>query len=246
MLKSSNLLRAIAMATAVMVFLRLALRYTYGKGFQEAFPGPDELTRFIGTYTIIASVFSVTMQVLVTPALLRKLGVGMLNVVYSYLVGATLLFTVFVPGLSAAVMGRATDQDLKSAVKTPLSPMFYEALGEEHRKDGRALILGIISPVAQLASSLLLVLVIQMHVPTMWVAVAGSALSLLFILLSVHQGVTYHRSLEDLLLKWHRERSGDEEASLGDAIRGALRSEDRRINDMGREVRRRRRIRTAD
>ena len=240
LLKRSRLLRAIAAATAVMVFLRLALRFSYAMGFERAFPDSDDLTRFIGTYTIIASVCSITMQVLVTPRLLKRLGVGLLNVVYSYCVGATLLLTAIVPGLPAAVMGRATDLDLKSAVKTPLSPMFYEALGEEHRTDGRAIILGIISPVASLGSSVLLVLVIPLHLEMAWIATGGTVLALLFIVLSHLQGRAYHRSLEELLVKWHKDSSGEVEVSLEDAIKGALRSEDRRINDMGREVRRRR------
>ncbi len=241
LLRASPLLRAVAAATAVMVCLRLALRYVYGAGFEAAFPDPDDLARFIGTYTVLASGASIAMQVLVTPALLRWLGVGLLNALYSYLVGGALLASAIWPGLPAAVAGRATDQDLKSALKTPLSPMFYEALGERGRKDGRALILGIVSPVASLIASLLLVAVTGARLPPAWIAGAGAALAVVYVVLSHAQGRAYHRSLEELLLGWHRERSGDEEATLDEALARAVRSEDRRINDMAREVRRRRR-----
>jgi hypothetical protein len=229
----------------VMVCLRLALRYTYGAGFEAAFPDHDELARFIGTYTTIASVAGIAMQVVLTPTLLRWLGVGLLNAVYSYLVGAVLIFGTFWPGLTASVMGRAADQDLKGAIKTPLSPMFYEAMGAEGRHDGRALILGVVSPVASLISSLLLVVVTRASLPLSWVAGVGSVLSVAFIVLAHLQGRAYDRSLENLLVWWYRAQTGRGDVTLGQAIEGALRSEDRRMNDIAREVRRRRRFQVS-
>lgn len=245
LLRGSKLLRAIAAATAVMVGLRLALRYLYGAGFEQAFPDADELTRFIGTYTVIAALGSLAMQVLITPMLLRRLGAGLLNVIYAYLVGGALLFAAFMPGLHAAVVGRATDQDLKSALKTPVSPMFYEALGEEHRKAGRALILGIISPLSSFVSSLLLVALTGVQLSIGWIGIIGGVLSLAYITFAHLQARAYHRSLEDLLLEWYRETSGDESGTIDDALLAAELVKDRRLNDMASEIEHRRGRRRA-
>jgi len=236
LLGSSPLLRAIAAATAVMVLLRLALRTCYGAGFEEAFPDSDDMTRFIGTYTIIASVAGIGLQVLLTPRLLTRLGVGIANVAYAGVVGATFLGLAVLPGLPSAIAGRAADLDLKNAIKTPLSAMFYEGLGEDERADARALILGVVSPLASLVSSLLLVAVTAGGIPPSWMAAAGCALSAVFIVLSHLQGSAYRRALALRILQWHRQRTGDGNASLEDALHAALRSDDRRISDMAREV----------
>jgi len=238
LLGASPLLRAIAAATAVMVLLRLAMRYCYGAGFEEAFPASDDMTRFIGTYTIIASIAGIGMQVLVTPRLIAHLGVGAANVAYAVAVGATLLGLAIFPGLPSSIAGRCTDLDLKSAIKTPLSAMFYEALGEKHRADARALILGVISPLASLASSLVLVAVTVGGISPAWIAAAGCALSAAFVVLSHLQGRAYRRALASRILEWHRRRTGDDDASLESAVHAGLRAPDRRICDMAREVKR--------
>jgi hypothetical protein len=243
LLRTSSLLRAIAAATAVMVGLRLALRYLYGAGFEQAFPDTEELTRFIGTYTIIAAAGSLAMQVLFTPLLLRRLGAGALNVIYAYVVGAALLFSAVVPGLLAAVFGRAADQDLKNALKTPVSPMFYEALGEEQRRAGRALILGVISPLSSLLTSVLLVVVTGVRVSAGTIALIGGLLSLAYIVAAHLQSRAYRRSLEGLLLEWYRGASGEATATIADALLAAALVKDRRLNDMASEIERRRKAR---
>lgn len=241
LLKASTLLRAIAAATAVMVLLRLALRYCYGAGFADAFPSPDDLTRFIGTYTMIASVAGIVLQVLATPALLRRLGVPLMNVVYSFAILASFLFSWISPGLAASIAGRFTDMDLKSAIKTPLSAIFYEAMGERRRSDARALILGVVSPLSSLASSLVLIAVAEGGISPYWIATAGSLVAVAFLVLAWLQGRAYRRSLQHLLLDWHRQQTGTGEATLEEAMRAGLHSDDRRISDMAREVRRSRR-----
>jgi ATP/ADP translocase len=235
----SPLLGAIAASTAIMVLLRLALRYSYGAGFEEAFPEADDLTRFIGSYTMIASVVGILLQILATPTLLRRLGVGTMNVAYSLLMGLSFLGSAFAPGLWTSAAGRFTDQDLKSAIKTPLSAIFYEPLGEKNRTGGRALILGIVSPISSLVSSLMLVTVAAMGLDAWKVAAAGSALSLVFVVLSWMQGRAYRKELGAHLLGWAKNTADDQDVTLREAIKKALESGDRRIEDMARELRKR-------
>lgn len=242
LLRRSPLLRAIAAATAVMVCLRLALRFSYGAGFEAAFDDTDELTQFIGTYTIVASLGSIALQVLVVPALLRRLGAGLLNVVYAYLVGAALLFAGVFGGLPAAVFGRLTDLELKGALKTPVSPMFYEAMGKGRRKISRALILGIISPVTSLLSSVVLVAVTELSVSLVWIVSVGAALAVAYVVLAHLQARAYHRALEEQVVGWHRHSGGGAEGDgLEAALEAARGSDEQRVVDLEREVSRRRR-----
>lgn len=237
LLRTSPLLAAIAASTAVMVLLRLTLRYTYGAGFEEAFPDPDDLARFVGTYTIAASLVGVALQVLAMPSLLARLGVGTMNVAYSVATSLTFVASALAPGLWTSAAARFTDQDLKSAIKTPLSAMFYEAMGQKRRADGRAIILGIVSPVSSFVSSLALVAVAVTSVPPVWVASTGIGLSLVFIVLSWLQGRAYDRELARELTERMRAETGDPDLSTTEAVRLALESDDRRLSDMARQVR---------
>jgi hypothetical protein len=159
-----------------------------------------------------------------------------MNVVYALMMGLSFLGSAAMPGLWTSAAGRFADQDLKSAIKTPLSAIFYEPLAEKDRADGRALILGIISPVSALLSSLMLVTVAALKLDAWIVAAAGGALSLVFVALSWLQGLAYRRELGSTLLEWARAREGDGEMTLERAIRTALGSENRRIADMAREL----------
>jgi hypothetical protein len=116
-------------------------------------------------------------------------------------------------------------------------------MGSAHRKDARAIIIGIVSPIASLMSSLALVAITGAQLPVIWIAMAGAALSGGFIICAHLQGRAYNRSLEGLLLGWYKEHTERPEASLDEAIEEAKRSDDRRISDMAREVGRRRRRR---
>ncbi len=239
LLGSSPLLASIAFSTAAMVLLRLFLRYSSGAGFEEAFEDPDELARFIGTYTVVASVVGIGLQVLAAPPLLRRMGVGPMNVVYAVLTGLAFCACALLPGLYSAAAARFTDQDLKNAIKTPLSAMFYEAMDEKRRGVARAIILGVVSPVSSLVSSLLLVAIAWARLSHMAVALAGASLSVLFVAASWLQARAYRREMADHLLAWMRER-GQAGITLERAIAEAEASGDKRMADMARELRIRR------
>ncbi|MCU0694607.1 MAG: hypothetical protein MUF54_24775, partial [Polyangiaceae bacterium] len=127
MLRGSRLLQAIAVATSLMVLLRLALRWLYGTSFEQSCSSTDALTRFLGGYTMVASVFGVMLQVVATPHLLRKLGVARLNVAYGLALLGAFGWLAVAPGAMSGAAGRFTDTALKAAIKTPLSAIFYDA-----------------------------------------------------------------------------------------------------------------------
>ena len=241
LLTESSLLRAIAAATALMVLLRLCLRYLYGHELESAFAGPEALTRFVGAYTMVASAVGVTLQLFATPWLLRRVGVGRLNLAYAGAVALSLVGLTGAPGLYSATAARFTDLELKGAIKTPLSAMFYDALGPQQRADARAVVLGIVAPTTSLGSSLVLLAFTQSHAPTWWLGWIALGGALAYLLLTALQARAYRHALEDKLVQWARDRQGDDISGVDDAIALARRSDDARMVDVAREVRRRRR-----
>ena len=240
LLAASPLLRIMAGATALMVLLRLCLRIVYGHELETAFSTPDGLTRFVGAYTMVASGIGLAIQLLVTPRWLRWLGVGKLNFAYAGVVFVALLGLVGLPGLFAATLARFTDLELKGAIKTPISAMFYDAIDPEHRADARAIVLGIVSPVASVGSSLVLLVYTHAQVSVSVLAWGAAAVGAVYVMLSAVQSSSYRTALENQLVRWARDATGDGSVTIEDALEKARGCEDARIVDMAREIRRRR------
>ena len=152
MLLESPLLAALAASTAVMVAVRFALRYQQ-QSMLEALP-EAELATLLAYYTIAANVLGGVLQVLLLGRVLRRLGLGATNGIYAIFALATQAFLVFVPGVPSALVARFTDNELKHSLKTPLSTLFYDAFAPSDRGAARALVLGVVSPVAQVAGAL--------------------------------------------------------------------------------------------
>jgi hypothetical protein len=238
MLRGSRLLQATAAATALMVLLRLALRWLYGTSFEQSCSSTDALTRFLGGYTMVASVFGVMLQVVATPHLLRKLGVARLNVAYGLALLGAFGWLAAAPSAMGGAAGRFTDTALKAAIKTPLSAIFYDALGVHERADARAVVLGIVSPVTSVVGSAALIWIAARPGWTEAAAWACVGASVGYVLLSAGQGRAYQRALRERLIRWARERASGPEPTVQEAISEALQSGDGRMADIAREVRR--------
>jgi hypothetical protein len=118
--------------------------------------------------------------------------------------------------------------EFKDATKTPLSAMFYDALNPEERTDGRAIVLGIISPLASLTSSLILVALITAGTAPAWLVWASCAVALAYLLVSLRQARAYQASLRDQLLAWVQRQAEGAPVTLQEAIEIARRSKDAR------------------
>ena len=237
LLRTSPLLRSIAIATSLMVLLRLGVRTLYGAELDSAFSSPDQTTRFLGTYTMVASVAGVLLQVLAIPRLLRWLGLGTLNLAYALAAFGSVLGLTVHPGLGAAAAARFTDMELKGAVKTPLSAMFYDAMLPEDRADARAIVLGIISPVASLGSSLVLVVLVTAGSAPVWLAWASCLVAIAYLLISLRQARAYQAALRAQLLAW-AQRQGGAPMTMQEAITTARKSKEARWESLARAVQR--------
>jgi hypothetical protein len=183
------LLRAIALSTAAMVLCRYGLRYLYSAAFAGAF-GEAELAAFYGLYMAAANGLSILVQALVTSRLLVHAGVTLTNLLYAGCVLGVYLSLGFWPGLVAAVVARLMENELKAAIKTPLSNLFYGALPADQRAAGRAFNLGLIVPIFTVIASLVLATAAGVRAIPWW----GGVLAVLFVLGSVVQNRSYRRA----------------------------------------------------
>lgn len=152
----SPLLRAIALATVLMVICRFSLRYAYSAAFASELQ-EEALAAFLGRYLLLANLGSLLVQVLLTSRLLATIGVTLTNLAYSVLCCFGFVWLWLRPGLGSAVGARLVENELKASLKTPLSNLFYGALPPAERPPARAATFGLVIPLTTLAIGLALI-----------------------------------------------------------------------------------------
>ncbi|MBI2895969.1 MAG: hypothetical protein HYY06_20595 [Deltaproteobacteria bacterium] len=204
--RASPLLRAMAAATAMMVLVRLTLRYLSGDALSTSM-GEAELAGFLGRYLVIANAAGFLLQILVMPRLIARIGVSGANVAYAALSLFAFGSMAISYGVWTAAAARLVDSELKDSMKTPLSALFYGALDPADRARGRAFILGLVIPLASVAGGVGIQAASDLA-PRLVVAI-GLALAVLFVLASWHQNSGYRAALR---VRMAGLRSGSAEA----------------------------------
>ncbi|PIE19932.1 MAG: hypothetical protein CSA65_00355 [Proteobacteria bacterium] len=185
---SSPLLRAIAVATTLLVIARHGLRYLYSATLAASF---DEarLAASFGVFVAAASVITGLLQAMVTPRLLAGVGLGVVNLAYAITVPATFALGWMLSPLAAAGAARLVESELKMAIKTPVSNLLYGGLAAVQRPAARALVLGVVVPLATgLVSGMLALLP---KTTRSW----GLAAGVLLVVATLAQNRSYRRAL---------------------------------------------------
>ena len=193
LLRSSKLLVAIAVATVVMVVVRVTLRYGH-QAVLDAYP-EEVLAPLLGWYVAGANVLSVVLQLGLTSRLLERLGVGATNLLYAWatLITQVLLLVSRQGSLVVAFGARFAEGELKHALKTPVSPLFYEAFWGADRVRARAFVLGVVSPIAQVVAAGTLGLLVAG--PEGSVAWAGTCAAVIYVAASFVQSRAHRQAM---------------------------------------------------
>jgi AAA family ATP:ADP antiporter len=121
----SRYLRAIAGVILLSSFVTAVAAWQFKAVAREAIPDRDQLAAFFGTFSVWAGLFSLTLQLLLTSRLLRRLGLGFaLFVVPVALTLGSVGFLAF-GTLAAVVVLRGADQVLRYSVDRPTVELLY-------------------------------------------------------------------------------------------------------------------------
>ena len=151
---ASPLVRIIALSTATMVLVRYGLHMVSIDEISRAFDNNEDLVAgFLGWFGAWANACGAVLGVLVVPRILSRFGVGVANVTYA--IGTVLAYglVLIFPTLGTAAAARFTNMQLKNALKTPLSTLFYGAEPPSGRAPARAFVFGIAIPAATLVTA---------------------------------------------------------------------------------------------
>ncbi len=193
LLKTSKLVRAIALATVLLVVTRFLVRYV-SLAILRADLDTDGLARLLGTYSALAHLVGLGIQILLTPRLTARFGITATNSLFSALLWLATLALATWGRATTALVARFAESEAKTAIKTPISPIFYYPIAANTRPAARALILGVVSPTSAVFTALLLEL-LQVRLSIQWLAALAAAAAGALVIATIHQNREYARSL---------------------------------------------------
>lgn len=193
---ASRLMKAMIVSTALMVLLRHLMRYGSLVVLQSSYD-ESSLAEILGSYSVIANLAGIGLQLVITPRLLKKFGVEGANLLYAGSVALGLGLLAFFYNVPAALGARFFHTEFKGAVRTPISPIFYFGEPPERRAEVRAFILGCIVPLFTIISGLILQALSE-SVSISVLAWSGTILGVVYVLSCEWQNRIYHHQLEKL------------------------------------------------
>ncbi|MCG8420501.1 MAG: hypothetical protein MJE77_21410 [Proteobacteria bacterium] len=217
---ASPLVRIIAVSTAAMVLVRYGLHVVSIDEISRALhQDEDMVASFLGWFGAWANVLGAILGVFVVPRLLTRFGVGVANVMYAVATTCAYSLLIAVPGLWIAALARLTNVQLKNALKTPLSTLFYGAEPPPERARARAFIFGAVIPAATVVTAVVFELAARRGLEIVaWIGLAGAVF---FTVACAVQNRRWRRRLADLLL-WKLDRGPVPEPGRLSRVRQAL------------------------
>jgi ATP/ADP translocase len=180
----SPLLFWITFTTLVFFVCRWDLNYQYSSFLGEYFENEESLAEFLGRYTQIALLISITVQLLVVNRLIAWLGLKGAQVIYACLLLGGAAACLGEMTLALAVVARFVETELRLGLRNPIYQLIINHFPAKLRIRVRAWSFGLVIPAATLLSSLLLgALTATDHVA--WIPWLGAGFGLAYVLGSI-------------------------------------------------------------
>ncbi len=188
----------IASGVFLNIIVQSVLEYQVFHIYTAEFPDERDLTAFLGLMTACLNAVSMGSGLFVTGPLLRRLGVGRMNLVYPGIMVAAFAALAASFRLPAAILGHIVYDALARGIDAPVFLANYNAV--PHRLVGRVRMVndGVVYPLAMTVAGGALV-VVQASSPPLVITACGALLALAFWCcgLAIRRG--YERSLFDSL-----------------------------------------------
>lgn len=223
----SPLVRAIAITTALMVVVRYGLQFLSLDAIARAFDNDEtRIASFLGRYSAWASGLGVVLGAVVGPRVIARYGAGTANVAYACATAVAYLLVLPVGGtyvspIGGAVFARFAHIQLKHALRTPLSALFYGAEPPHRRPLARAFVFGLVIPASTVTVGIVFSGVQGASTTFDLLAYGGLLAALAFVFASWWQNAAWRRRLRELLT-WELERAKEPSPTDTSAYREML------------------------
>jgi HEAT repeat protein len=192
--QKTEMLRAASYALFFMVISFFILRYSVNRVLTETFPTEDKLAEFIGWISAVTGTVALLVQLLLTGRLMRRFGVKKVGLIFPSSAVLSFLALVVSFSLPAALIGIFSRDVIFPAVRKPSRMVFLHALPDYMMGRVNALSVGLVLPLALLATSGFLMLTQRLSEPTYFV-VGGMCSSLIYLYFRMRANRAYTPAL---------------------------------------------------
>lgn len=202
------LLRTLALMALPMWMVIYLIEYNYYTTMNSVFPNQDELSGFLALFASFCSFGGLLLELFLAGLLLSRVGVGSTTLTYPFTltIGAVSLvaFTVF-PELQGGhhlfggpilvAFARFCDIAIYFSIYESASQLLFNALPEQSRGQGRALIQGMMMPASTAMAGLLLLFMNYQKEPTHNIAFVSLNLAFLLVVFGLNIGPSYMKAM---------------------------------------------------
>ena len=190
---------------ALMITSLFFSQYLYSAIFSQAYPDPQALTAFIGTFLALTNILEVVLEICFTPHLITFAGVGASNVFYP----ASTLLAIggmgWLGNLASAVLGRINRETFDNAISSSCRNLLYNAYPSRLRGRIRAFLEGVVTNAGTVIAGVALMLLTRLVPPdrvTPCVVGAGLTLGVGFLWVALQIRREYLNALVRGLKDW--------------------------------------------
>ncbi len=195
--RSSKLGGALLVSAIGMILALVVARYMWLDSFSRRFPDPAELAVFIGLFLAVTNTIEIAIEMLVTPWLIRRIGVPSTNLVHPILTLLSFAGLAYQYNIVSGAFARMNGEMLENSLANPIRALLCNAIPLRFRGRVRAFIEGIaVYAGMSIGGGILWALGTP---EPYWLAVAGGAASLTYLAANLLVRREYLRTLVDEL-----------------------------------------------
>jgi len=193
-LQKSSLGRWLVVSCLGMTLALFVAQYLYSDIFAHTFRDAEQLSIFLGRLLAITNLLEIIIEVVITPWLIRRMGVASANLVHPILTLAAFVLLASHYTLWAAIVARMNRETVENALAGPVRGLVYNALPARFRGRMRAFLEGIVVYSGMVTAGLAL-LVVQGRLSPVMLCAAGSLTGLLYLAANVKVRTEYLSTL---------------------------------------------------
>jgi HEAT repeat protein len=133
----SPLLKNLALATGLIAATAVIVDVQFNAVVDEAFAARDEKTAFFGTFFAALSGFSFVFQLVITPLVLRGLGVGAALMILPAALGVGSLGLLVMPGLLSGIAAKSADGGFRHSIHKAASEVLFLPVPADVKKQSK-------------------------------------------------------------------------------------------------------------
>lgn len=195
----SRYLRLLSMAAIVGTMLLYLLEYYSQRVFVQHFETAAELASFYGLLGAAADLITLPIQMFLLSRVVTSLGVGNANLIFPSLSALSYGLLTLLPSLPTAAFARVNRTALRSAFRTPIDGLLFNAIPPTIKGRARAFVGGLLIPLGTLLAGLLLLMASYGWLPELLLLGIGFAVTAVYLGVSLRIRREYSQSMASLL-----------------------------------------------